>query len=97
MLNDIENPKFASRYQIASGLCGPIQRANRLRSTVSLTFVHIYTALYSPLLKPNLKYDECMSGRKLNSEFAQKNAANLLTIKTARPAEIRSKPSCRNV
>ena len=25
MLNDIENPKFAWRYQIASGLCGPIQ------------------------------------------------------------------------
>ena len=23
-LNDIENPKFASRYQIASGLCGPL-------------------------------------------------------------------------
>ena len=24
MLNDIENSKFASRYQIASGLCGPL-------------------------------------------------------------------------
>ena len=24
MLNDIENPKFASRYQITSGLCGPL-------------------------------------------------------------------------
>ena len=23
-LNDTENPKFASRYQIASGLCGPL-------------------------------------------------------------------------
>ena len=28
MLNDIENPKFASRYQIASGLCGPLFRTN---------------------------------------------------------------------
>ena len=28
MLNDIENPKFVSRYQIASGLCGPLFRTN---------------------------------------------------------------------
>ena len=40
-LNDIENPKFASRYQIASGLCGP------LHSMLDLCF---YILLYMSIL-----------------------------------------------
>ena len=62
MLNDNENPKFASRYQIASGLCGPlIYVAMRLCSSAGM-YSTANSVIDMPMKKVSQKVTNTQTG-----------------------------------